>query len=79
MLSLKLSGCNDSLVVSTIWQIFGFSRKCSVRTKDIVGGPALQVFVRPVVILENGDGKFADKVVKIPSKQRFLKRCVSFK
>ncbi|WP_047419115.1 HEPN domain-containing protein [Cellulophaga sp. Hel_I_12] len=63
---IKISGCMNACGQHNMANI-GF-QGMSVRTKDKLVAPALQVLLGGGNI-GNGDGKFADKVVKIPSKR----------
>ncbi|MDP5231914.1 MAG: nitrite/sulfite reductase [Cellulophaga sp.] len=63
---IKISGCMNACGQHNMANI-GF-QGMSVRTKDKLVAPALQVLLGGGNI-GNGEGKFADKVVKIPSKR----------
>ena len=65
-LTIKISGCMNACGQHNMAQI-GF-QGMSVRTKDKLVAPALQVLLGGGV-LGDGQGRFADKVVKIPSKR----------
>jgi len=63
---IKISGCMNACGQHTMAHI-GF-QGMSIRTKDKLVAPALQVLLGGGN-LGNGQGKFADKVAKIPSKR----------
>ena len=63
---IKISGCMNACGQHTMAHI-GF-QGMSIRTKDKLVAPALQVLLGGGN-LGNGNGKFADKVAKIPSKR----------
>ncbi|MFS4456535.1 nitrite reductase [Maribacter sp. 2304DJ31-5] len=63
---IKISGCMNACGQHNMANI-GF-QGMSVRTKDKLVAPALQVLLGGGNI-GNGEGKFADKVVKVPSKR----------
>lgn len=63
---IKISGCMNACGQHNMANI-GF-QGMSVRTKDKLVAPALQVLLGGGNI-RNGEGRFADKVVKIPSKR----------
>lgn len=63
---IKISGCMNACGQHNMANI-GF-QGMSIRTKDKLVAPALQVLLGGGNI-GNGEGKFADKVVKIPSKR----------
>ena len=65
-LSIKISGCMNACGQHNMSNI-GF-QGMSVRTPDKLVAPALQVLLGGG-ILGNGQGRFADKVLKIPSKR----------
>ena len=65
-LVIKISGCMNACGQHNMANI-GF-QGMSIRTKDKLVAPALQVLLGGAV-LGNGQGKFADKVIKIPSKR----------
>ena len=65
-LTIKISGCMNACGQHNMAEI-GF-QGMSIRTKDKLVAPALQVLLGGGV-LGNGQGRFADKVVKIPSKR----------
>lgn len=65
-ITIKISGCMNSCGQHTMAQI-GF-QGMSIRTKDKQVAPALQVLLGGGT-LGNGHGRFADKVIKIPSKR----------
>ncbi len=63
---IKISGCMNACGQHNMANI-GF-QGMSVRTKDKLVAPALQVLLGGGNI-GNGEGRFADKVVKVPSKR----------
>mgnify|MGYP003631287607 FL=1 len=65
-ITIKISGCMNACGQHNMAHI-GF-QGMSVRTPDKLVAPALQVLLGGGV-LGNGQGRFADKVVKIPSKR----------
>lgn len=65
-LTIKISGCMNACGQHNMAHI-GF-QGMSVRTPDKLVAPALQVLLGGGV-LGNGEGRFADKVIKIPSKR----------
>lgn len=65
-ITIKISGCMNSCGQHSMAQI-GF-QGMSIRTKDKQVAPALQVLLGGGT-LGNGKGRFADKVIKIPSKR----------
>ena len=64
--TIKISGCMNACGQHNMAHI-GF-QGMSVRTPEKLVAPALQVLLGGGV-LGNGDGRFADKVIKIPSKR----------
>ncbi|QLE01764.1 HEPN domain-containing protein [Galbibacter sp. BG1] len=64
--AIKISGCMNACGQHNMAHI-GF-QGMSIRTKDKLVAPALQILLGGGV-LGNGDGRFADKVIKIPSKR----------
>lgn len=64
--TIKISGCMNACGQHNMAHI-GF-QGMSVRTKDKLVAPALQVLLGGG-ILGNGQGRFSDKVIKIPSKR----------
>ncbi|WP_459211325.1 HEPN domain-containing protein [Aquimarina rhabdastrellae] len=64
--TIKISGCMNACGQHNMAHI-GF-QGMSIRTPDKLVAPALQVLLGGGV-LGNGDGRFADKVIKIPSKR----------
>lgn len=65
-ITIKISGCMNACGQHNMAHI-GF-QGMSVRTPEKLVAPALQVLLGGGV-LGNGDGRFADKVIKIPSKR----------
>ncbi|MFD0964857.1 nitrite reductase [Pseudofulvibacter geojedonensis] len=65
-LTIKISGCMNACGQHNMAHI-GF-QGMSVRTKDKLVAPALQVLIGGGV-LGDGQGRFADKLVKVPSKR----------
>lgn len=65
-LTIKISGCMNACGQHNMASI-GF-QGMSIRTPDKLVAPALQVLIGGGVI-GNGQGRFADKVIKIPSKR----------
>jgi len=65
-IAIKISGCMNACGQHNMAQI-GF-QGMSIRTKDKQVAPALQVLLGGGT-LGNGKGRFADKVIKIPSKR----------
>jgi len=65
-ITIKISGCMNACGQHNMAQI-GF-QGMSIRTKDKQVAPALQVLLGGGT-LGNGKGRFADKVIKIPSKR----------
>lgn len=65
-ITIKISGCMNACGQHSMAQI-GF-QGMSIRTKDKQVAPALQVLLGGGT-LGNGEGRFADKVIKIPSKR----------
>ena len=63
---IKISGCMNACGQHNMAHI-GF-QGMSIKTKDKLVAPALQVLLGGGV-LGNGEGRFADKVIKIPSKR----------
>ncbi|MEL4307944.1 HEPN domain-containing protein [Joostella sp. CR20] len=64
--AIKISGCMNACGQHNMAHI-GF-QGMSIRTKEKLVAPALQILLGGGV-LGNGDGRFADKVIKIPSKR----------
>ncbi|MCF8715925.1 HEPN domain-containing protein [Joostella atrarenae] len=64
--AIKISGCMNACGQHNMAHI-GF-QGMSIRTKDKLVAPALQVLLGGG-ILGNGEGRFADKVIKVPSKR----------
>ena len=65
-ITLKISGCMNACGQHNMAHI-GF-QGMSIRTKDKLVAPAVQVLLGGGV-LGNGEGRFADKVIKIPAKR----------
>ncbi|WP_066223938.1 HEPN domain-containing protein [Formosa haliotis] len=65
-IAIKISGCMNACGQHNMAHI-GF-QGMSIRTKDKLVAPAVQVLLGGGV-LGNGDGRFADKVIKLPSKR----------
>ncbi len=65
-ITIKISGCMNACGQHNMAEI-GF-QGMSIRTKDKQVAPALQVLLGGGN-LENGQGRFSDKVIKIPSKR----------
>jgi sulfite reductase (ferredoxin) len=65
-IAIKISGCMNACGQHNMAHI-GF-QGMSIRTKDKLVAPAVQVLLGGGV-LGNGDGRFADKVIKIPAKR----------
>ncbi len=65
-ITIKISGCMNACGQHNMAHI-GF-QGMSIRTKDKLVAPALQVLLGGGV-LGNGEGRFADKVIKIPAKR----------
>ena len=65
-ITIKISGCMNACGQHNMAHI-GF-QGMSIRTKDKLVAPALQVLLGGGV-LGNGKGRFADKVIKIPAKR----------
>ncbi|MGJ5641893.1 HEPN domain-containing protein [Formosa sp. S-31] len=64
--TIKISGCMNACGQHNMAHI-GF-QGMSIRTKDKLVAPAVQVLLGGGV-LGNGEGRFADKVIKLPSKR----------
>ncbi|MDG3580994.1 nitrite reductase [Galbibacter pacificus] len=64
--AIKISGCMNACGQHNMAHI-GF-QGMSIRTKDKLVAPALQILLGGGV-LGNGQGRFADKVIKVPSKR----------
>lgn len=64
--AIKISGCMNACGQHNMAHI-GF-QGMSIRTKEKLVAPALQILLGGGVI-GNGEGRFADKVIKIPSKR----------
>ncbi|MCX2679469.1 HEPN domain-containing protein [Galbibacter sp. EGI 63066] len=65
-IAIKISGCMNACGQHNMAHI-GF-QGMSIRTKDKLVAPALQILLGGGV-LGNGEGRFSDKVIKIPSKR----------
>jgi sulfite reductase (ferredoxin) len=65
-ITIKISGCMNACGQHNMAHI-GF-QGMSIRTKDKLVAPAVQVLLGGGV-LGNGEGRFADKVIKIPAKR----------
>ena len=65
-ITIKISGCMNACGQHNMAQI-GF-QGMSIRTKDKLVAPAVQVLLGGGV-LGNGEGRFSDKVIKLPSKR----------
>ncbi|WP_159021757.1 HEPN domain-containing protein [Formosa sp. L2A11] len=65
-IAIKISGCMNACGQHNMAHI-GF-QGMSIRTKDKLVAPAVQVLLGGGV-LGNGEGRFADKVIKLPSKR----------
>ena len=66
LLTIKISGCMNACGQHNMSQI-GF-QGMSIKTKDNKVAPAVQILLGGSN-LGNGSGKFADKVIKLPSKR----------
>jgi len=65
-ITIKISGCMNACGQHNMAHI-GF-QGMSIRTKDKLVAPAVQVLLGGGV-LRNGEGRFADKVIKVPAKR----------